>query len=101
MTDATRRQNYVAGSKPEELKRGALFGAVFILGPALIGLGIIIAPALIVGGASGWFSPQEMNQIVKWLLIGAGLLCIAIPGASAIAWVSKPDSFGRQVKENE
>lgn len=101
MTDATQRQNYVPGTRLQELGRGALFGAVFILAPTLLALGILLMPALVVGDASGWFTQAEMNQIVKWLLIGAGLLCVAIPGASAIAWISKPDSFGRRAKDNE
>lgn len=101
MTDATRRQNYVPGTRLEELGRGALFGAVFILAPTLLIAGLFTMPFLVVGDASGWFSQAEMNQTVKWLLLGALLLCVAIPGASAIAWISKPESFGRQLKENE
>lgn len=101
MTDATQRQNYVPGTRLEELGRGALFGAVFILAPALLIIGLFAMPFLVVGDASGWFTQAEMNQIVKWLLIGAGLLCLAIPGASAVAWISKPDSFGRKAKNNE
>lgn len=99
MTDATARKPYQKGSLLQEVGKGLLAGAVFVLMPALLVLGLFTVPFLVISEASNWFTQQQMDGILNGLFIAALSLCVIVPVATAVVWLTIPGAFGRTYEE--
>lgn len=62
-------------------------------------LGLFAVPFLVISDASGWFTQAQMDNILDGLVVAAAALCVVVPTATAVVWITVPRAFGRTYEE--